>query len=293
MDPLPTAALRRGVRSTSARRLAGWLAPLTVVLSAGADGTGDWLIGLQRLGERVAAEALAWYGRTPASERVTWAALACCAGLGLAVTLERSCRLRRGRIVPEAFVERFLRRLSGGQLDRGKALDYCELNPSPAARVALAAVQRWGRSAADLERGAAMARQREVDALRLHVGTLRRIAALAPLVGLLGTLTAAGRILGAMAPGAALGPALAGALGPLTAGVALAILALVFYDGLMGRVEALASALDRIAAESVDAIALASPADPNPKAGQVSSAGPSTRPPHAVFIPAPRSRAEP
>ena len=104
----------------------------------------------------------------------------------------------------------------------------------------------------------ALARQVEVDRLRRNVGTLRRIAALAPLIGLLGTLMAAHR--GPDRPtGAAWAPAVARSLATLTAGVALAILSLVAYDGLSGRVEALAGALDRLGAEAVDAIAMARP----------------------------------
>ena len=80
---------------------------------------------------------------------------------------------------------------------------------------------------------------------------------MAPLIGLLGTLLTAARVLAA--PGQPTGPALAGTLGPLTAGVGLAILALVAYDGLVGRVESLLGDLDRVAAETIDAIASASP----------------------------------
>ena len=124
--------------------------------------------------------------------------------------LGRTCRLRRAgnrrapradvadlrgrRIVPPDFTERFLDRLHEGKLDGGKALDYCEMNPSPAARVALAAVRRWGRPAADLERAVALAHRVESERLRLNVGTLRRIAALAPLLGVLGCLLALGRV---------------------------------------------------------------------------------------------------
>ncbi len=50
---------------------------------------------------------------------------------------------------------------------------------------------------------------------------------------------------------------------PLTSGVALAILALVAYDGLVGRVEKLANAIDRLGAETVDAIAMATPNEPH------------------------------
>ena len=106
---------------------------------------------------------------------------------------ERLVRLRRRKIVPAAFTARFLDRLHEGKLDCGQALDHCELNPSPAARVALAAVRRWGRPAADLERAVALAHRVETDELRRNVGTLRRIAMLAPLLGLLGTLFACGR----------------------------------------------------------------------------------------------------
>lgn len=201
----------------------------------------------------------AWYDRTPPAERIAWGGLIACGLLALGVTLERTERVRRSRIVPAAFVERFQRRLGEGGLERGKALDYCELNPSPAARVALAAIRRWGRSTTDLERGVSLARQVEVDRLRSHLGTLRRAAAMAPLIGLLGTLTAAGRILSNVEAGTAWGPALAGALAPLTAGVALAIVALLAFDGLTVRAEGLAADLDRIGAETIDAIALATP----------------------------------
>jgi biopolymer transport protein ExbB len=259
-----------------------------VVLLGGADSTGEWVEVARRVAARLSDEALAWYGRTPPAERMTWGGLAACAVLGMGVALERAIRLRRSRAIPEAFVERFQKRLGDGQLDAGKALDYCELNPSAASRVALAAVQRWGRPTADLERGVVLARRREVDALRRNIRTLRRVAALAPLVGLLGSLTAAGRVLANLAPGASIGPALAGALGPLTAGVALAILALVAYDGLTGRVEGIAGELDRIGAETVDAIALAAGPESRP-----SRAAAPVRTPHAVFIPAPRMRDEP
>jgi hypothetical protein len=104
---------------------------------------------------------------------------------------------------------------------------------------------------------------------------LRRIAVLTPLLGLLGTLFALGRALenlpaaavqangnglaAATAPGFAWGPALAGALTPLCAGIVIATLSLVAYDGLLIRIEKLAGGLDRLGAETIDAIAMAAP----------------------------------
>src|SRR5262249_15253837 len=216
-------------------------------------------------------------------ERATWGGLAACAGLGLVVLLERMMRLRRHRIMPAEFTARFVDRLHEGKLDCGQALDHCECNPSPAARVALAAVRRWGRPASDLERAVTMAHRVETERLRRNVGTLRRVAVLAPLLGVLGTLFALGRTLEAMPPALipgpasvapvqpspspvplAWGPALAAALAPLSTGIVIATLSLVAYDGAVARVEKLVGALDRLGAETIEAIASSAPVSPRP-----------------------------
>jgi biopolymer transport protein ExbB len=234
---------------------------------------GDDLRGLTARLERVAFWVMAWYRRTPPADRVTWGGMAACGGLGLYVILERLARLRRRRIIPAAFTARFLDRLHEGKLDCGQALDHCELNPSPAARVALAAVRRWGRPAADLERAVTLAHRVETERLRRNVGTLRRIAVLSPLLGLLGTLFALGRALDGQAatpaPGSGpsvsalvspgWGPALAATLTPLSASIVIATLSLVAYDVLLTRIEKLAGVLDRLGAETIDAIAMAAP----------------------------------
>jgi biopolymer transport protein ExbB len=240
----------------------------------------------RRLGRRL----VAWYIHTPPADRVTWGGMAACAGLGLGVLLERLARLRRHTIVPAEFTARFLDRLHEGKLDCGEALDHCERNPSPAARVALAAVRRWGRPAADLERAVALAHRVETERLRRNVGTLRRIAILTPLLGLLGTLFALGRALEGVPtvapPGINLtssahvgtnfsgsmiawGPLLAATLTPLSAGLIIATLALVAYDGLLTRIEKLAGSLDRLGAETIDAIAITAPISSTPIVARV------------------------
>ena len=205
-------------------------------------------------------KALDWYRQTPPVDRVTWGGLGACGVLGFLVLCERSWSLRKRRITPGGFLKRFRERIQDGKLDRGKALDLCELNPSPVARVALAAVKRWGRPVADIERAVNLASKVETNQLRRNVGTLRRLAALTPLLGLLGSLISAGRALSV--PGASWGPAVGMSLMPLTAGVAMAIIALVAYDGMMGKVEKLAGTIDRLGAETVDAIAMSSTPEP-------------------------------
>ena len=165
---------------------------------------GDELRVLTARVERIARWAMAWYRRTPPADRVTWGGMIACAALGALVVLERAVRLRRRKIMPPAFTARFMDRLHDGKLDCGQALDHCELNPSPAARVALAAVRRWGRPAADLERAVALAHRVETDRLRRNVGSLRRIAVLTPLLGLLGNVIRAGTSAGKRARGCGL-----------------------------------------------------------------------------------------
>jgi biopolymer transport protein ExbB len=213
----------------------------------------------------------------------------------VSVTFERTLRLRKRRIIPNDFQQRFHARLLEGRLDRGKATDYCELNPSPAARVTMAAVGRWGRSVADLERGVSLARQREVDQLWRHVGTLRRIAALAPLLGLLGTLVSVSRALSATALAAGQlnwASVVASALGPLIGGVVLAILSLVAYDGLVARVEGFERSLDRLGAETVDAIAMSTLPEPRRSEIRTDSAN-LPRAPHPVRVDIPQPSTRP
>ena len=288
----PTSAGARQVSDHS-----GHLAPQLEVLEAGSASEPRALS--DRL-EGIARRLMVWYWRTPPAERVSWGGMIACGGLGILVILERMLWLRRRAIIPRAFIARFLDRLHGGKLDCGQALDLCELNPSPAANVALAAVRRWGRPAGDLERAVALAHRVETDRLRRNVGTLRRIAVLAPLLGFLGTLFAIERVLGSLhAQSTAWSPAFASAFTPLTAGVVLATLALIAYDALSIRIEKLASGLDRLGAETIDAIAVAAPlsaptmllahGEPRPTthfrpdAGRTGT-GPAVRSPHQPYF---------
>jgi biopolymer transport protein ExbB len=268
------------------QRIVFGISGILVAASIGAAGleSQPWLDTILTYCELIARVALDWYSRTPPTDRIIWGGMAACVVVGAVVTLERSFRLRRHRIIPTALSSRFLPRLAEGQLDRGKALDYCEINSSPAARVALAAIRRWGRPVSDMERGVAMARQIETDRLRRRVGTVRRVAILVPLLGLVGSLTTASRILSLLGGGEPVvpwGPSLATALTPVTAGIALAILAVVAYDGLAARVEQLENELDRVGAETVDAIAAIATIEPSASRPRTDGAS-ATRTPHSI-----------
>jgi len=193
--------------------------------------------------------------------------LAACTVLAVLTIIERTWALRSGRVMPKRFVRRLEERLEDGRLDRAKMLDLCELNASAVARIGSAVVSRWGRPTADLERALTGAVRVEAEELRRNVPTLRRVAVLAPMLGLLGSLLMIGRLLQAQNPATLQQEStqlMAQGLLPLTGGVLVAVLALISYDGLSVRVAKYTSRLEQLGARLVDQIALATP-PPEPK----------------------------
>ena len=82
--------------------------------------------------------------------------------------IERAVSLRTGRVVPRLFVTRFVEQVQSRQIARGEALDACEENGSPAAKVFAAAVRRWGRPQVEIEQAAIDACEREINHLRRY-----------------------------------------------------------------------------------------------------------------------------
>ena len=222
---------------------------------------------LLRDARQLADKFTALYQQTPWTDRVAWGALGACAVLAVLTIIERTWALRSGRVMPKRFVRRLEERLEDGRVERAKLLDLCELNASAVARVGSAVVSRWGRPTADLERALAGAVRVEAEELRRNVPTLRRVAVLAPMLGLLGSLLMIGRLLQAQNPATVQQDwtqLLAQGLLPLTGGVLVAVLALISYDGLSVRVAKYTSRLEQLGARLVDEIALATP-PPEPK----------------------------
>lgn len=170
--------------------------------------------------------------------------------MGVLGAMRLAWRSRRRRVAPRDFVERLNERMQAGKLDRGKLLDLCEIHPSPVSRVVLAAAQRWGRSASDLDRAAASACRMERYRLARGLSGLRRLGALALISGLVGAL-------GTGDP-----------LGSTTlAGLVAAAVLYVLHDATRARLEDLEVVLERISGEAVDAILKASTAPTTVTAG--------------------------
>jgi biopolymer transport protein ExbB len=174
--------------------------------------------------------------------------------------IERAVSLRAARVVPRPFVERFIGQLQARELGRGTALDACDENGSPAARVFAAAVRRWGRPTVEIEQAAIDACEREVNHLRRYRRLFHGVATIGPLLGLLGTVFGLIRSFNDVAGAGAMGrPDLLArgfgeALITTAMGLLVAIPAMVLHWTFTSRVDRLAMRLDETCQQVIDEI---------------------------------------
>lgn len=109
--------------------------------------------------------------------------------LVVALAVERLLSLRTGKIIPRLLAEE-LRDLAIpiNHFNPTAALRSCDDQPSPAARVVTAMLQRTGQPLADIERAATETLEREADEHASPIRWLTLAAAATPLMGLLGTV---------------------------------------------------------------------------------------------------------
>jgi len=176
--------------------------------------------------------------------------LAICSVVTLGYVLERWLALRRDRVVPREFADRFLERLSSGKLDRERALELCRAHESPAARVFAMVVGAWGQSGIAIRQMVSHDAAGEVVELKRNLRILSAMATLGPLLGLLGTVfgiiqsfDALGGRIGA-ARGEMLAHGISLALFATAFGLSIAIVAVTFYYYFLNRVDVLIRELD-------------------------------------------------
>ncbi len=177
--------------------------------------------------------------------------------------LERGLALRKGRVLPKDFVNRFLDRLAAGKLDRDRATELCRSNDSPIARVFGHAIRYWGQPASEIRQALDHDAAVEVLDLRRNVRVLNACATIAPLLGLLGTIVGMVESFEAIGAGktaqeaksAALAHGISLALMATAVGLGIAIVSVVFYYYYLQRVDLLAREIDQKASEVVDLIA--------------------------------------
>lgn len=180
--------------------------------------------------------------------------------LSLWFALERMVVLRRGRVIPRAFVDRFLQHLEQGKLTQETALRLCEENGSPIADVFAHGIRKWGKSSVEVEQAIIDGGERQVSHLRSHLRIINGVATVSPLLGLQGTVV--GMIMAfnelAQGAGADRSQRLAGGIGvaliTTAAGLFVAIPSLILYMYLSGRVDGLVMEMDHLAQKVVNLI---------------------------------------
>jgi biopolymer transport protein ExbB len=185
-----------------------------------------------------------------------------CSIVAVAFALERWLALRRSKVTPREFVDRFLERVGGGKIDRERALELCRANDCAAARVFARVVQHWGASTPVLQELADREIAAETQDLKRNVRALNATATLAPLLGLLGTVV--GMIeafdsltgdLGGMGKNEALAHGISVALLATALGLVIAILSVVAYYMLIHKADALGRGLEQESNRLIELVA--------------------------------------
>jgi biopolymer transport protein ExbB len=182
--------------------------------------------------------------------------------LMMLIVFERFICLRRKRVVPRLFVDRFLLQVRENALDRDDALERCEEDSSHVARVFAAAVRKWGKPAVEVEQAVIDEGERIGNILRRHLRVLNGVSTVSPLLGLLGTVWGMIKAFNVIASSPAMGRAemLAGgisvALITTASGLLVAIPSLVFYLFFVGRVDGFIIDIDRCGQDLVNVISL-------------------------------------
>jgi biopolymer transport protein ExbB len=178
----------------------------------------------------------------------------------LLVVFERQMALRRSRVAPRLFVERFLLQISEGALDKQSAMELCDDNSSLVAGVFAAAVRKWGKPAVEVEQAVLDEGERAANSMRRFLRVVNGVSTVCPLFGMLGTVWGMIEAFNEIARSSAMGrpELLAGGIGTAlmstAAGLCVAIPALILYLYFVGRVDALVMELDRCGQDLVNLI---------------------------------------
>lgn len=185
--------------------------------------------------------------------------IAICSLFALTVIIERAFTLRRGNVIPPTFLSGVRSVLDGDYDDRTAAVEFCRNDGSPVACIFEAGIKRLGEPIALLEKHIQETGERVVVRLHKYVRLLSVIAAVSPLLGLLGTIFGMIKAFHTVAvSGEALGKAELLAKGiyeamiTTAAGLLVAIPALLGYHWISAKIEQLVVEMDQMTCEFVE-----------------------------------------
>jgi biopolymer transport protein ExbB len=176
--------------------------------------------------------------------------------IALAITFERFVTLRRAAVDVREFMDTMRTVLRQGRIQ--EALDACEENRGPVARILKAGLLKHDRPKEDIRQAIEDAGHLEVPRLERYMSGLATCASVAPLLGLLGTVQGMIKafakiqdLQGQVNP-SDLAEGIGNALITTAAGLAIAIPALVVYNYFVSRVDNLVLEMEVSSSELVD-----------------------------------------
>ncbi|SMO51704.1 MotA/TolQ/ExbB proton channel family protein [Gracilimonas mengyeensis] len=178
--------------------------------------------------------------------------------IAIYVIVERWRALNRSHIEPQSFLNTVEGMLKSGKGGASNAIAYCDETDKPIARIIKAGIKRLGRPIRDIEDAIDNAGKKEIFFLEKRMNWLATIAGVAPLVGFTGTVT--GMIEAFMDIQSLQGnvnpSVLAGgiweALITTAAGLIVGLIALGFYNFLLGKINRSIFELENASADFLD-----------------------------------------
>lgn len=172
--------------------------------------------------------------------------------IALAVFLERLISLRKEKYVPKAFYEQLVSLLKKKNIN--EAVEVCKANKSALARISETIISNTDLPLSRLLEVAEESGRSEASKLDKFLPSLQTIVAIAPLLGLLGTVLGMIKIFDVIAlqgtgSAEALSSGIAEALLTTAAGLVVAIPAQIFYFIAKARADAIGSALEKAASD--------------------------------------------
>ena len=176
----------------------------------------------------------------------------------LAITLfvERLLALRKAQSNPEKLTRTVSDYVRAGDL--AGAIGYCRAEDSPASRIIQRGLERVGRPLTEIKEAVQTAGRREVYALEKRTDLIASSAAIAPMIGFLGTVTGMiqafqqiQRLEGAVNPSVLAG-GIWEALITTAFGLGVGILALFAYNFLVNRISRTVNDLERASSDFID-----------------------------------------
>ncbi len=167
--------------------------------------------------------------------------IALCSVIAVAILIERLISLRKIQINARTFVLQVKNLLLRHQID--EAIMLCKQTPGPIASITKAGLLKHNRPREEIKDAIEGAARAEVYHLERYLGILGTVAAIAPLIGFLGTVTGMIKAFmeiqarGGNVDASVLAGGIWEALITTAAGLSVGIPALIFYNWLQSKVE--------------------------------------------------------